>query len=238
MKRIAALALALGLLGLAAPSVAAPTAKEAAAKKALQELHEFVGGWKGSAGKTLILPKGAPFWEEQVDWGWKFKGDTCWMVMGFKGGKFLSKAELKYDADKKKFLLIGTPTKGSGEITFTGTFSDDKLTFERTDPDTKDTQRIRINTAAEGIRLIYQVDRKAEGGTLWKPEFAMQATKLGESLAKTEKGPECVVSGGRGTSSVSYMGETFYICCSGCADAFKENPKKYVDEFKAKKKKK
>ena len=38
-------------------------------------------------------------------------------------------------------------------------------------------------------------------------------------------------------SAVQYMGETFYVCCSGCADAFKENPKKYVDEFKAKKKK-
>ena len=51
------------------------------------------------------------------------------------------------------------------------------------------------------------------------------------------KAPECVVSGGRGTTPVQYMGETFYVCCSGCADAFKENPKKYVEEFKAKKKK-
>jgi YHS domain-containing protein len=32
------------------------------------------------------------------------------------------------------------------------------------------------------------------------------------------------------------MGETFYVCCSGCRDAFNENPKKYVDEFKAAKK--
>jgi hypothetical protein len=238
MKKILALLLAGGLLVLASPGLAAPTAKEAAAKKALQELHEFVGGWKGTGGPKLNPAKGAPFWEEQVNWGWKFKGDACWMVVEFKGGKFLSKAELKYDPDKKKYVLTGTPVKGTGTLTFTGTFSDDKLTLERIDPDTKETQRFRINTAAEGIRLIYLVDRKAEGATLWKPEFAIQSTKLGESLAKSEKGPECVVSGGRGTSTVSYMGETFYICCSGCAEAFRDNPKKYVDEFKAKKKKK
>ena len=37
---------------------------------------------------------------------------------------------------------------------------------------------------------------------------------------------------------VSYKGETFWVCCSGCADAFKENPEKYIAEFKAKQGKK
>ena len=35
---------------------------------------------------------------------------------------------------------------------------------------------------------------------------------------------------------ISYKGETFYVCCSGCRDAFNENPEKYIKEFKAKKK--
>ena len=34
---------------------------------------------------------------------------------------------------------------------------------------------------------------------------------------------------------LTYKGETFYVCCSGCRDAFNENPEKYVKEFKAKK---
>ncbi|NBS91117.1 MAG: YHS domain-containing protein [Planctomycetota bacterium] len=34
---------------------------------------------------------------------------------------------------------------------------------------------------------------------------------------------------------VSYKGETFYVCCSGCKDAFVENPEKFIKEFKAKK---
>ena len=33
-----------------------------------------------------------------------------------------------------------------------------------------------------------------------------------------------------------YKGETFWVCCSGCRDAFNENPEKFIKEFKAKKK--
>jgi hypothetical protein len=96
-----------------------------------------------------------------------------------------------------------------------------------------------MNTAAEGIRLNYFVERKTDTGTIWKLEYQVAANKEGKSLGgKKGKGPECVVSGGLGTSTVSYMGETFYVCCSGCAEAFKENPKKFVDEFKKSKGKK
>ena len=233
MKRAMALGMAFGLLGLVAPLWAAP--KDVANKKALQELGDFVGGWKGSASVKLAPGPRDKSWEETVQWGWKFKGDDCWMILDFKGGKFLKNAELRYNSDKKKYLLTGMLPDGKTKAEFTGKFDDDKLTFERDVPETKGKQRLRINTAAEGIRLIYIVEGKT--GTLWKPEFALAATKEGESLTKKEKGPECVVSGGRGTTAVSFGGETFYICCSGCADAFKENPKKYVDEFKKKKKK-
>ena len=57
------------------------------------------------------------------------------------------------------------------------------------------------------------------------------------STAGGEKKPECVVTGGLGTMQVSYMGQTYYVCCSGCRDEFNDNPKKYVDEYNAKKKK-
>jgi YHS domain-containing protein len=43
-----------------------------------------------------------------------------------------------------------------------------------------------------------------------------------------------VVSGGKGTMPVSYKGKTYYVCCSGCRDEFKENPEKYIAEYEAK----
>jgi YHS domain-containing protein len=60
---------------------------------------------------------------------------------------------------------------------------------------------------------------------------------LGESLAASGKKNECIVTGGTGTIAVTFMGETFYVCCSGCRDAFNEEPAKYVAAFKEKKKK-
>jgi YHS domain-containing protein len=37
---------------------------------------------------------------------------------------------------------------------------------------------------------------------------------------------------------VSFQGVTYYVCCSGCLDAFNENPAKIVAAYLAKKKKK
>jgi hypothetical protein len=62
-------------------------------------------------------------------------------------------------------------------------------------------------------------------------------TREGESFGAREKRVECVVSGGLGTIAVMYKGVTYYVCCSGCRDAFNEDPEKYIKEYEAKKKK-
>lgn len=239
MKRLFALGLMLGILGFAlSTTLAAPAAKDRETRmEALRELQDFIGKWNGSGAPKPAAGPRDPVWKETVAWNWRFKGDDVWLSVDFTDAKFLKNAEIRYLLDKKKYQLIGTPVTGKDPLTFEGVLKDEKLEFVRTDPKTKEVQRIRMNTAAEGVRFIYQVDRKAEGGTIWKWEYSVASTRDGKSLGKKEKGPECVVSGGLGTTAVSYGGETFYVCCSGCAEAFKENPKKYVDEFKAKKKK-
>lgn len=223
-----------GLL-LAVSVVAAPA--ENKVKEALRELQDFIGGWDGN-GQTKIKPGPRdPIWKETIQWNWRFKGDDIWLSVDFKDAKFLKNAEIRYLADKKKYELTGTPVEGKDKLVFEGKFEKGNLEFLRNDAKTNEVQRIRMATAAEGIRFMYYVDRKTKAGTIWKLEYQIASNRQGESLGKKEKGPECVVSGGLGTTPVSYMGETFYVCCSGCADAFRENPKKFVDEFKSKKKK-
>jgi hypothetical protein len=233
MARLLTLGLAVGLFGGVAMTSAAPTAEQKKTKEALRELQDFIGSWDlNGQTKARPSPRDA-VWSEKVTWAWKFKGDDCWLTIDFKGGKFLKSGEVRYLPGKKKYELTGVPVEGKEKLVFLGELKDEKLTFQRSDPETKDVQRVRINTAADGIRLVCNVDRKTETGTIWKLEYMLAGNKKGESLAgKKGKGPECVVSGGLGTMTVSYNGETFYVCCSGCAEAFKENPKKYVDEFK------
>ena len=95
-----------------------------------------------------------------------------------------------------------------------------------------------IATTKEGQKQEFEgvYKKEAAGGKLYSAIYGIQANKDGESLAASKESKNlCVVSGGAGTMSVSYKGESFYVCCSGCRDAFNENPEKYIKEFKAKK---
>ncbi|MBI1915013.1 MAG: hypothetical protein HYS12_09800 [Planctomycetes bacterium] len=233
MKRLLLVgALLLGACAFIPVSPAADSEREQA-KEALKALQDFIGGWKGSGGPPRPRP-GAPIWNETLDWSWRFKGDDVWLALKIEKGKHFKSGALRYLLDKKVYQLTAEDAKGKKRV-FEGMLKNDYLTLERVDPETKESQKIVMNLAGDGVRFIYRYDHKDEGKTLWINDFQVASTKIGESLGATEKKQECVVSGGLGTVAVSFKGETFYVCCSGCRDEFNANPEKYVKEFKAKK---
>jgi YHS domain len=236
MKRFVSIVLMLGLTAFTVQGLFAADAKDAAkAKEALQALQDFIGEWKGSGGpdKPKPSPKD-PIWKETLKWGWKFKGDDCWLVVDVKDGKEFKSGEMRYLVDKKKYQFTAVD-KAEKKRVYEGELKDGLLTLERVDPDTKDTMQIQMNVAGDGVRFIVRTAHKKEGTTIYLKDTLVAATKEGESLGAKEKKNLCVVSGGVGTQAISYKGETFYVCCSGCAEAFRENPEKYIAEFKAKK---
>jgi hypothetical protein len=207
--------------------------KSAKIKEALGELNEFIGEWNGTAGPAA---KPKEFWKEKIEWGWKFKGDDAWLIVSFTDSKSFKSGELKYDPTAKKYLLNLVSADGKTRD-YKGDLKKGSLILESADPDSKESHKITLTTAAEGVRFLYTTDKKAEGTTLWIKDVKGEANKKGESLGKAEKKNICIVSGGLGTSTVSYKGATYYVCCSGCRDAFNENPEKYVKEWELKKKK-
>ena len=211
--------------------------KPAEVRNALQALNEFIGTWNGTGGpdKPRPDPRDAT-WKETITWSWRFKGDDAWLTFEVKGGKHLAGGEVRYDPAQKLYRLTATDAKKQ-RLDFDGHFEKSYLVFERQDQPTGETQTLTLNTAAEGARLVYRYATRPKGRTVATKVYAVAATKEGESLAANQKKNECVITGGRGTIAVSFMGETFYVCCSGCRDAFNENPEKYIAEFKAKKKK-
>jgi hypothetical protein len=236
MKRLLAWGLMLGLTAFVVHGLSAADTKDAAkAKEALQALQEFIGDWKGSGGpdKTKPSPKD-PIWKETLKWSWRFKGDDASLVLEVKDGKEFKGGEMRYLVDKKKYQFTAAGKDDKKQV-FEGELKDGTLTLERVDPDSKNTVQIQMNTAAEGVRFIYRTAHKKDGETIYVKDTLVQATKEGEALGAKEKKNVCVVSGGLGTIAVRYKDETYYVCCSGCADAFKENPEKYIAEFKAKK---
>jgi hypothetical protein len=229
------LALALGPLAL--PATAADKDDRAVKMEALQALNDYIGDWNGTGDVANARPGSKTLWSETVSWAWRFKGEDVWLVMRIKDGKLFKSGVLRYLPDDKKYELTLTNAKDK-KLVYQGAIKDEIFTLERVDPDTKDTHRLTMNLAGDGIRLIYKAARKPAGKTLYKEEYMVACGKVGESLGAKEKKNLCVVSGGLGTSTVTYKGQTYYLCCSGCRDAFNENPEKYIKEFEAKKNKK
>jgi hypothetical protein len=202
-------------------------------KEALLEVQEFIGGWKGNG--TSERDKTA-IWKENATWGWKFKGKDSWLVVEFTESKAYKSGELRYLTDKKVYQLT-VVDKMDKSLVFQGGLKKTTLTLDRVDSTTKETQQLKINTASDGDRLVITYWVKPENRTAFSKEWQIGMTREGLKLAGGKKGPECVVTGGLGTIAVTYKGTTYYVCCSGCRDAFNENPAKIIAEYEAKKKK-
>jgi hypothetical protein len=204
-------------------------------KTALQEFNEFIGDWNGSGAPEKPRPDAKETWTEKISWSWRFHGDDAWLTLTVTNGRHLKSGELRYLPAKKRYQLT-VIDKGDHKAIFDGELRKGYLVMERVDPATKETQQLMMNTAGDGARFVYRLARKPEGRTLFVRDYQVACTKEGETLGVRAKKVECVISGGLGTIPVSYQGTTYYVCCSGCRDAFNENPAKYVKEYEARKK--
>lgn len=199
-------------------------------KQALQELQEFIGGWKGAGNSKTMT------WKETSNWSWRFKGKDVWMSFDMPDSKAVKGGEMRFLSDKGKYQLTLIDLKDA-KSAYLGEMKKGTLILERVNPETKDTEQVKINTAAGGVRLVLTYSIKPASRTLWSQQYQIAYTKEGESfgVAAGQKGPECVVTGGLGTMAVSFNGMTYYVCCTGCRDAFNDNPAKIVAEYKARK---
>jgi len=238
--RMTALAgLVLGMLGMIrAAMIPLPDEKPtnehrfANARKALQEVQDFIGLWnlegiRKTGGRTEA-------WKEKVSWGWKFKDGDAWMMVDFVEGKgrYFKNGTLKYSTEKKKYLLMLIGSDKSEQLFEGDLLKGGGLKFERKDAKNGDVARLTMNTLAEGIRFQMKYEKQDGGRGLFSSIYTMNGSKDGESIAGTKKKPECIVSGGAASIAVSYQGKTYYCCCTGCRDEFNANPEKYIKAAK------
>lgn len=211
----------------------APPAKKSA-REALKPFNDLIGAWRCTGEpEGTREQKQRGFWVEAVNWEWQFKGDDAWLIAKFDKGKHFTRGELRALPEPDRFQLK-LETVGKEMLTFTGTLADRKLTVERVDEATKETQRL-VFTMLHENRFLYRLDVKGGDRPVFARRYQVGATKEGVPFASlTSTSPECIVSGGLGTMPVTYKGETYYVCCTGCREAFKEEPEKYIKEFKEK----
>jgi YHS domain-containing protein len=207
------------------------------ARQALKPFNVLVGSWKGTGQpEGTRRDKQAGFWTETIDWSWRFKGEDAWLNVTFDEGKYFAGGELRAVPGKDQFRLTLKDVAGKSHV-FEGALKDQVLTVDSENADSKETERL-VFTFLHDNRFLYRFEKKPAGRPNFARVYQVGVTKKDAAFAAGPSGPECVVSGGKGTITVSYKGQTYYVCCSGCRDAFKDDPEKFIKEYNEKKAKK
>ena len=213
------------------PSRPNPTPREG-----LQPLNCLIGSWTATGYPEGVSKeeRAAGTWTESVTWGWAFKEQDAWLTVRFVKSKHFDTGEVRFSTSPAAPFQLTITTAGKETQRYSGQLTDKTLIFTRTDGPPGEEQRL-VFSLLHHNRHLYRVETRPAGSALpFGKKFQVGATKDGVPFADVPKGPECVVSGGLGTSKVTFQGKDYYVCCSGCRDEFKTNPEKYVKEWERK----
>lgn len=223
--------IALALL-LVVPAIACGDDAVRDAKAKLAPLQQFIGEWKGVGQRERGKNEGS--WIEKSAWAWKFSGDAASIAFVSSDAKFLASGDLAptENAGEYQLTIVGPEMKSA---TYVGKLADDKLVLETEQPVPGLPVRISLRLVAEGKRLVALYETKSASSDRLVRLAEVGYTRVGSDFGKGTQGPECIITGGLGTISVSHNGKTYYVCCTGCKDYFDENPQRAIDEYLAKK---
>jgi hypothetical protein len=230
MKRLFAGGTFLAVLGLLSPDRVCRSGEPASAKEALQALNEYIGDWKGNG---ISEKDRTAVWKESANWSWRFKGKDAWLTLDLQNGKHFKKGEMRYLPEKELYQLTMFD-RADKPLVFEGKFKGKRLTLTHKDKSGR-TRQLQLFLAEEGLRFLYEYAVKPPNRTLFSKEFQVAMSRAGASFGTVKK-VECIVTGGLGTTAVTHKGQTYYVCCGGCRDAFNEDPERYIKEYQAKKK--
>lgn len=216
---------------------------------ALKPIQIVMGKWQG------IVQKAAR--SEVHDWVWDLKTDPVFpaLVLSIPDGEFFSNARITYDPRTRKYKMT-TVDDESVKRSFVGDFtaapkdvpSDDGKSVERTfqlefteeSGESRGTRYQYVFNQQHNNRYLVNVKR-ARGKAAFRLVDVIGSQRDGVSFAKADDDygdKTCIISGGLGTSTVSYKGKTYYVCCSGCKAAFDDEPERWIarlEEQKAEK---
>lgn len=220
--------------------------------EALKPLQIMLGEWGGTTFKKI----GGFSSVETLGWVWDLQTNPAQpaLVMNADKSRYYEDARLTYLTDKQKYQLTLTDKAGKKRI-YEGNFSvplkkvpgdDDpnvmhstyKLSLAMVEPaDEKKHAQIILNQQNNDRYMFEIYDLR---GDSYARIDTINTRRKGTSFAKSDSDygdKTCVISGGLGTSQVTYQGKSYWVCCSGCRKAFDANPEKWIAKYEANKKK-
>lgn len=196
------------------------------AKSALQRLNELIGGWRGIGQVRRGSADGA--WQEKGEFVWDFQENSPAIRYVVADGKLMSEARITWDPEANDYRMTLTTPKNSSR-TYHGHWDEKRLVFVSSSED-GERHRLTITPLNEKRTLVLH-ERSRGSSTVFTRVAEIGYTREGTHLASSGSGqPECIVTGGLGTMRVSYQGKTYYVCCSGCKQAFEDDPEAILAE--------
>ncbi len=144
-------------------------------------------------------------------------------------GKLVHHSRLTFDPEANLYLLDLTTPEEQTRL-YQGRLEDNQLKLEA-EPDNDGTVfRITITLLNDQRTLVLHEKRESQQQRFFRIA-EVGYTRAGVRLAKPGGGqPECIVTGGAGTLEVMHNGKTYYVCCSGCKQAFEDDPEGIIAE--------
>lgn len=209
----------------------------------LQPFNVLLGQWRGVTRKKF---EGFSKVDES-EWRWDFSSDRAQPSIAFESDKspYFSKGRITYVVASKQFRMY---LVSSDEVqrTFNGSWTETgepqqtidgkkvehsfKLQFTQDSPTDGEQWQIVLNLQ-ENNRFVWDISKKLPQGSRFIALDTVGVQREGTNFAAADidnPGPKCIVSGGLGTSTVNYKGKAYPVCCSGCADAFRAEPERWL----------
>lgn len=216
----------------------------------LRRFQFLIGDWRATSQIAAGQKTGTV---ENLTWHWYLlPNEPPALKMEVQDGDYFTGGLLRYDSEDDSYLFVGQRVveKEDGKKPKTETVVyEGKATPSEIDPNvsvlalsrkitgTKQEEQVTLRLR-EKHHYVFQLDKRRTKNLPFRPIKVFSTSREGTSIAKLEEaaqGPECFISGGLGTMTYNYKGKTYYFCCSGCLDSFKDDPEKWIAEVNKKK---
>ncbi len=215
----------------------------------LHGLQILLGTWRGITQKQYGGNKAV----DQTEWVWDFQTapEQPALVMDSAKSPHYREARLTYLPDQKQYQMTLTDAEGRKSVyqgQFTAEIANDqgedgkpqrtyKLELTQTDAKENEAGRLVFNQQ-DNNRYLLEIYRQRGNNDRFLRVDTVSTQREGTSLAASDEDygdKTCIISGGLGTITVSYQGQSYYVCCTGCQAAFNDDPARWIARFQEQK---
>ena len=205
----------------------------------LKPFQIWVGQWRGITQKKIGQFNAI----EEATWKWDFSEQAQpALEMTTDTGAYLQRGRLTWLADKQTYQFTAVDRQGVEHV-YEGDFAEPPRDEPGTGDSLQRTFKLELTRVSSGEntkldRLVfnqqdnnrYLLEIYEIAGDAPRRFDTIGTQREGTSFALSEDYGEktCIISGGLGTTAVQYQGKTYWVCCSGCEAAFRENPEMWI----------